>query len=76
MTSIVLLLMGCRMEAVASPLTPVFPVKTLLAADYKRTAGTAADICKRLIAPSDLWPAHKVHFFNKMFGAGKLIDDK
>ena len=74
--SIVLLLMGCLMEAVALPLIRVFPLKTLLAADYMRTAGTAAEICKLLIAPSDLWSAHEIHFFNKVFGAGKFIDDK
>lgn len=74
--SVALLLMGCRMEAVAPPPAYAFPIKTPLAADYKRTAGTAVEICKLLTAPLDLWSAHKIHFFDKMIGAGKLVNDK
>jgi hypothetical protein len=42
-----LLLMGCRMEAVAPPPAYAFPLKMPLVADYKRTAGTAVGICKK-----------------------------
>lgn len=54
--SVVLLLMGCRMEAVAPPPAAISAIKMPLAADYKRTAGTNAGICKRRTTPYILGP--------------------